>query len=165
MVILFSVTHHHGSDLFFSQCQSRHFWPSVPHLNSKSAPAGIGTAEPPTPCWRNYLCLTPNLSINKRWRLQSIPEILQLWRKAVYPRFFFFVSFYMLGGMLGLCWYLGFTSGWENKRNVPADCVKGYRLFQGASHTKTDIKFCRYWVPKIKCRNISTFSIFAVPFE
>ena len=56
---------------------------------------------------------------------------------------FFFLSFYMLGGMLGLCWYLGFTSGWENKRNVPADCVKGYRLFQGASHTKTDIKFCR----------------------
>lgn len=121
----------------FLQSQIQHFWPSVPHLNCKSAPSGIGTTSTPTPCRRNYLCITPTLSINKRYLSQSVPGFLELGRNGL-------SSFFLHAGKkvffcvepLGC---ITNTSDWKNKNNAPGECVKDCHLLLSTVYTQTVI--------------------------
>lgn len=136
MVILLSVTSDHSS------CLPRPPMPNPPFLAFSATPklqislSWDWHRKPPAPCWRNYLCITLNPPINKRYFSQSAPEIPGLRRK----RFIFIFS--CAGRDWGLLWSLVFMMG-GNQNNILEERVKYDHMLQSTAYTKTDIAFLK----------------------
>lgn len=98
MLILLGVTHDPSSRrlfFFFSPL----LIPNPPFLALSAtpklqiSPSWDWHRKPPAPCWRNYLCITLNLSINKRFFSPSVPKIPVLQRKWFILSFVLFCFF------------------------------------------------------------------------
>lgn len=95
MLILLCVTH---DRLSLSSQPNPPFLALSATPKLQISPSWDWHCKPPAPCWRNYLCITLNLSINKRFCSQSVPKIPELQRKLFILRFVLFSSH------INICW-------------------------------------------------------------